>query len=44
MRVDEVDIDHLVDYKTEYSRIIPKYKISGDNLTGLLKKNCFLSS
>ncbi len=35
MRVDEVDIDHLVDYKTEYSRIIPKYKISGDNLTGL---------
>lgn len=35
MRVDEVDIDHLVDYKTEYSRIIPKYKISVDNLTGL---------
>lgn len=35
MRVDEVDIDHLVDYKTEYSLIIPKYKISGDNLTGL---------
>ena len=35
MRVDEVDIDHLVDYKTEYSRIIPKYKISRDNLTGL---------
>ena len=35
MRVDEVDIDHLVDYKTEYSRIIKKYKISGDNLTGL---------
>ena len=35
MRVDEVDIDHLVDYKTEYSRIIPKHKISGDNLTGL---------
>lgn len=35
MRVDEVDIDHLVDYKTEYSRIISKYKISGDNLTGL---------
>lgn len=35
MRVDEVDIDQLVDYKTEYSLIIPKYKISGDNLTGL---------
>ena len=35
MRADEVDIDHLVDYKTEYSRIIQKYKISGDNLTGL---------
>ena len=35
MRVDEVDIDHLVDYKTEYSRIIQKHKISGDNLTGL---------
>ena len=35
MRVDEVDIDHLVDYKTEYSRIIQKHKISGANLTGL---------
>lgn len=35
MRVDEVDIDRLVDYKTEYSRIIQKHKISGANLTGL---------
>lgn len=35
MRANEVDIDHLVDYKTEYSRIISKHKISGDNLTGL---------
>ena len=35
MRANEVDIDHLVNYKTEYSRIISKHKISGDNLTGL---------
>lgn len=35
MRVEGVDLDHLVDYKTEYTRIIKKYHITGDNLTGL---------
>ena len=31
----EVDLDRLVDYKTEYCSVIKKYKITGDNLTGL---------
>ena len=34
-RADEINLDKLVDYKTEYCRIIKKYHISGDNLTGL---------
>lgn len=35
MREEGVDLDHLVDYKTEYARIIKKHRITGDNLTGL---------
>ena len=31
----EVNIDDYVDYKAEYSAVIKKAKISGDNLTGL---------
>ena len=35
MQVAEVDLDRLVDYKTEYCSVIKKHKITGDNLTGL---------
>lgn len=35
MRTEHTDIDRLVDYKAEYSRVIKKSKITGDNLTGL---------
>ena len=35
MREGGVDLDHLVNYKTEYARIIKKHRITGDNLTGL---------
>ena len=35
MREESADLDHLVDYKTEYARIIKKHRITGDNLTGL---------
>lgn len=35
MQAAEVDLDRLVDYKTEYCSVIKKYHISGDNLTGL---------
>lgn len=35
MRADDINLDQLVDYKTEYCSIIKKSKISGDNLTGL---------
>ena len=35
MKVEGVDLDRLVDYKTEYTHIIKKYHITGDNLTGL---------
>ena len=35
MQTAEVDLDRLVDYKTEYCSAIKKHKISGDNLTGL---------
>ena len=31
----EVDLDRLVDYRTEYCSVIKKHKITGDNLTGL---------
>lgn len=31
----EVELDRLVDYKTEYCSAIKKHKITGDNLTGL---------
>lgn len=34
-KTEEKDFDKIVDYKTEYCRIIKKYHISGDNLTGL---------
>lgn len=34
-KADGIDFDKLVDYKTEYCRIIKKHHISGDNLTGL---------
>ena len=32
---DSVDLDRLVDYRAEYTAVIEKYQISGDNLTGL---------
>ena len=35
MQTAEVDLDRLVDYKTEYCSVIKKHKITGDNLTGL---------
>ena len=35
MQAAEVDLDRLVDYKTEYCSVIKKHKIAGDNLTGL---------
>ena len=30
-----VDLDRIIDYKAEYCAIIEKFKITGDNLTGL---------
>lgn len=30
----EVNIDNLIDYKTEYSRVIKKAHITGDQMTG----------
>lgn len=35
MQTAEVDLDRLVDYKTEYCSIIKKHNIAGNNLTGL---------
>lgn len=35
MQAAEVDLDRLVDYKTEYCSAIRHHKITGDNLTGL---------
>lgn len=35
MQAAEVDLDRLVDYKTEYCSVIKKHKVTGDNLTGL---------
>ncbi len=35
MQAAGVDLDRLVDYKTEYCSVIKKHKITGDNLTGL---------
>ena len=32
---DKVDLDRLVNYRAEYTAVIKKYQISGDNLTGL---------
>lgn len=32
---DMIDIDRIVDYRAEYTAVIEKYQISGDNLTGL---------
>lgn len=32
---DPVDLDKIIDYKAEYSAVIEKHKITGDNLTGL---------
>ena len=32
---DNINIDRLIDYKTEYSRVIKKPKLSGNNLIGL---------
>ena len=31
----DINIDQIVDYRTEYSRVIRKAKITGDNLVGL---------
>lgn len=35
MAAREVDLDRIVDYKTEYLAVIEKAKITGDSLTGL---------
>lgn len=35
MQAAEVDLDRLVDYRTEYCSVIKRHKITGDNLTGL---------
>lgn len=32
---EQVDLDRLVDYRAEYTAVIEKYKITGDNLIGL---------
>ena len=33
--LDSVDLDQVVDYRAEYTAVIQKYKITGDNLVGL---------
>ena len=33
--MDNVDLDRIVDYRAEYTAVIKKHKISGDNLLGL---------
>lgn len=33
--MDHIDLDRLVDYRAEYTAVIDRYQISGDNLTGL---------
>lgn len=33
--LDSVNIDQVVDYRAEYTAVIQKYKITGDNLVGL---------
>ncbi len=35
MARDNVDLDRIVDYRREYTSVIQKYQIAGDNLTGL---------
>lgn len=35
MQAAEIELDRLVDYRTEYCTAIKKHKITGDNLTGL---------
>ena len=47
--LEKVDLDRVVDYRAEYAAVIEKYKISGDNLTGLCpfhrdKQNSFSAS
>lgn len=37
MNTAEVDIDRLVDYKSEYTQYIKKAKITGDQLIGLCR-------
>lgn len=32
---DQIDLDRIVDYTAEYTSVIKKYKITGDNLIGL---------
>lgn len=32
---EQIDLDRLVDYQAEYTAVIEKYKITGDNLIGL---------
>ena len=32
---DNVDLDRVVDYRAEYTAVIEKYQIAGDNLVGL---------
>ena len=33
--LDSVNLDQVVDYRAEYTAVIQKYKITGDNLVGL---------
>ena len=35
MRAEEIDLDRIVDYRAEYTAVIKKPKIAGDQLTGL---------
>lgn len=32
---ENVDLDRVVDYRAEYTAVIEKYQIAGDNLVGL---------
>lgn len=32
---ENVDLDRIVDYRAEYTAVIEKYQIAGDNLVGL---------
>lgn len=35
MAAREIDLDKVVDYRSEYTAVVQKYKLTGDKLTGL---------